>query len=76
MHRRSFIAGAVASAVAVFASRGLVAAADADGASSAINKSAEEWRELLGAAGQRTRVRNSSLAVLDAKGFHTRERCF
>ncbi len=50
MHRRYFLAGALASVFGLAASRGLVAASEAGGGSGAVSRSADEWRELLGAA--------------------------
>lgn len=50
MHRRFFLAGALASVFGVTASRGLIAASNTDGRLGAVEKSADEWRELLGAA--------------------------
>ena len=50
MHRRIFIAGAVASALGISASRGLFAASGSKGEASMIKKSESEWRELVGDA--------------------------
>ncbi len=50
MHRRYFLAGALASVFGLAASRGLIAASEAGGGSGAVSRSADEWRELLGAA--------------------------